>query len=92
MSLQKSNKSGSFLNNKIFLSLWGILFFGLLITLSMMYRVHFQIEDIEELLSYSPPTQTDTINITQSPIKNRQYMFLYTRIFIRLEENQISLK
>lgn len=82
MSLQKSNKSGSFLNNKIFLSLWGILFFGLLITLSMMYRVHFQIEDIEELLSYSPPTQTDTINITQSPIKKQTiYVPVYSHIY-----------
>jgi len=82
MSLSKSIKNGSFLNNKIFLSLWGILFFSLLIIFSMMYKVHFQIEDIEQLLSYSPPVQTDNTNIPESPQKSQTvYVPVYSHIY-----------
>jgi len=73
---------GTFGYSQIFLSLWGILFFGLLIIFSMMFKVHFQIEDIESLLSYSPPIQTTTTKIPQSPQKSQMvYVPVYSHIY-----------
>ena len=82
MSISKSIKKSSFLTNKIFLSLWGILFFVSLIIFSMMYRVLFQIEDIEELLSYSPPAQI-TNNSSPKSIERSQmvYVPVYSHIY-----------
>lgn len=82
MTLSKSEKKDSFLNNKIFLSLWGALFILLLIIFSTMFRVLFQIDDIEELLSYSPPAQT-AINEFPQSINQSQvvYVPVYSHVY-----------
>jgi hypothetical protein len=99
MSSQNKTSTNSSPTSKLFLQLWGILFFSLLIIAALLFRVSVNIEDMEELLRYTPPNEVGAVvspTITSQPVE-KVYVPIYSHIYSKggkpiLLESTLSIR
>ena len=68
--------------SKLLWAVWALFFVSMLIMFSFLFRINSQVEDLEELLSYSPPEQNSQVTApAMSGSANRSYVPVYSHVY-----------